>query len=441
MRNIFVPFPGQLAYQLNYRKKMRMKPYSRLRQAGFRYCLLLSVLVVNLPSPAQQPAAVKPELAEVLHGGSDPHTRSGAEHFYNMEYDQAIHDYQLALQQYPDDPFALNHLLTAVLFKELERIGALDSELYSGNSFLSARQLAPDPKVRQRINELTSQAMALAEGRLKDNPNDVNALYALGVTKGTRATTLGLMDKAWFSALRSALAARRDHERVLELDPAYIDAKLIIGIHNYIIGSLPWTAKVAASMVGLSGSRQKGIEYLYGAANNGLDSAADAKVILSLFLRREQRYSEAIEIVTHLTESYPRSYLFALEYANLLNAAGRGPEAIASYRRLLELGKTGAFHQAHLEEAAWGLGESLRGQRDFFGAALAYESVPGFPQVDPELKDRGNLAAGEMYDLLQKRDLALKKYEQVVAATSDSARANLARRYMKQPYRGENTKL
>jgi hypothetical protein len=55
--------------------------------------------------------------------------------------------------------------------------------------------------------------------------------------------------------------------------------------------------------------------------------------------------------------------------------------------------------------------------------------------ADPELLQRGNLGAGEMYDQLQKRDLAVKKYEAVVATNSGNAEANQARKRMKDAYR------
>ena len=73
---------------------------------------------------------------------------------------------------------------------------------------------------------------------MQANPKDVDALYERGVAKASRATAVGLMDKAWISALRSAIGARRDHERVLELDPNYADAKMVVGVHYYILGSL-----------------------------------------------------------------------------------------------------------------------------------------------------------------------------------------------------------
>jgi hypothetical protein len=352
-----------------------------------------------------------------------------------MEYDRAVRDFTLDAQQRPDDPFAANHLLTAVLFKELYRVGALDTELYASDSFLSARQFEVDPKVREHIRQLTDRALALSEARLQANPDDIDALYARGVTKATRATTLGLMDKAWFSALRSAIGARRDHERVLELDPNYSDAKMVVGIHYYIVGSLSWTIKAAASMVGLSGSRTKGIQYLYEASRGGGEASVDATMALALFLRREQRYPEAIQLVGGLEAAYPHNFLVALEYANLLNAAGRGPEAIAAYRNLLDEARSGAYQDPRLEQVSWGLGEALRGQQDFAGAVAAYEAVGSFSRVQPELLDRANLAAGEMYDILQQRDLAIRKYQQVVAAAGETPRASLARKYLKQPYR------
>jgi tetratricopeptide (TPR) repeat protein len=247
---------------------------------------------------------------------------------------------------------------------------------------------------------------------------------------------MALIDKAWFSALRSAVGARHDHERVLELDPNYSDAKMVVGVHNYVIGSVPWGVKVAASIVGLSGSREKGIQYLYEAANGGGEAAVDAKIALALFLRREQRYKDAIEIVGGISNSYPRNFLLALELANLYNASGNGQESVATYRKLLKQAEEGSFPNAHVEMAWYGLGEAQRGQRDFSDAAVAYEKVQEFPKADPDLKLRATLGAGEMYDALQKRDEAVKRYQAVIASDeSNSPRAELAKKYLKEPFR------
>jgi tetratricopeptide (TPR) repeat protein len=366
----------------------------------------------------------------------DAHTRAGFDYFCNLEYAKAIHEFEVALQEHPTDAFAVNHLLSGVMFKELYRIGALDSELYAKEGFLHSKQYPIDPKAKERIRELSDRAMQLSDEKLKVNPNDVDALYARGVTRGLKATYTALIDKAWFSALRSVVGARHDHERVLELSPDYTDAKMIVGMHNYVIGSVSWAAKVAASIVGLSGSRQKGIEYLYQAANGGGEAAVDAKIALALFLRREQRYPEAITLIDGLSVSYPHNFLMALELANLYNAAGKGPEAIASYHKLLKAAEEGAYPDAHVEMAWYGLAEALRGQRDIQSSAAAYGRVLEFPKADPDLRLRATLGAGEMNDVLERRNEAVKLYRSVLAQdATDSPRAELARKYLKSPYK------
>jgi hypothetical protein len=40
-----------------------------------------------------------------------------------------------------------------------------------------------------------------------------------------------------------------------------------------------------------------------------------------------------------------------------------------------------------------------------------------------------------MYDLLRNRDLAVKKYEQVIALKADNAPADSARKFLKSAYR------
>ena len=378
------------------------------------------------PSQAQQIVHFHPD---------DNYTRVGFDAFYNQEYDKAIHQFELSLQAHPDDPFAVNHLLSGIMFKEMYRIGVLDSELYAKEQFLASKQFPIDPKVKARISELTERALNLEEAQLKKNPDNAETLYARGVTRGLHATYLALIEKAWFSGLRSAVGARHDHERVLELQPNNNDAKMIVGMHNYVVGSLSWPAKVGASMVGLSGSRSKGIDYLYQAANGGGENSIDAKIALSLFLRREQRYQEAIKVVSSMSEAYPRNFLMALELANLYNASGQASLAIPSYRKIIAGVQAGSFPDAHVEMAWYGLAEALRGQHDFQGAADAYDHVLQFQRTDPDLRIRTTLGAAEMYDAMNKRPEAVRRYEEVIAADGDSPRADLARKYLKDPYK------
>ena len=366
---------------------------------------------------------------------ADPQNQSAFEKLYSLDYDAAIQDFEKVLSRHPNDAFAVNHLLSAVLIRELYRTGAMNTGEYANDSFVGQVHRPADPAQKERIKQLVQQAQRLEEAELKANSSDPDALYARGVTRAQFALYTGLIERAWFSALRNAVGARHDHERVLELSSQYKDAKLVVGTHNYIMGSLPMWVKVAVALVGLSGDKEKGIQYLLDAARGNGETSVDADIVLLVFLRREHRYAEALDIAHSLSPRFPRNYLVSLEEANLLRASGKSREAEEQYRRVWQNGRDGKYGSLHYEMAALGLGDLLRSEKNYSSAATAYDLVSDVASPDPELLQKANLAAGEMYDQLQKRDLAIKKYQAVVATNGSSSQAEKARERMKEAYR------
>jgi tetratricopeptide (TPR) repeat protein len=417
-----------------------MKPYFRSlalnRGALWHLVFFLVVSPVGAAFSSNIPKTAK--VHEAKSSLSDLAVRKAFDRFYSLEYDRSILEFEKILELHPGDPFAANHLLQAVIFRELYRLNLLDTTLYAHDGFLSGKgSTAADGKVRERAQKLADLAIRLCDQRLRENPNDVDALYARGVTRGLRATYMALVDKSFFAALRNAVGARNDHERVLQLDPLYTDAKTVVGIHNYVLGSLPFPVKMLAGIAGMSGNRKKGLEYLTQASRSGAESRVDARVALALFLRREGKYPEALAVVDELTAEHPHNYLFALEACNLLKDAGRGPDAIQAYRKLLDGVKAAEYPQAHPELAAFGLAESLRGQKDHEGALSAYEMAGGIAEAQPEMKQKAALAAGQMNDLLKRREDAVKQYRSVISVSSDSDQAEMARKFMREPYHAQ----
>ena len=393
---------------------------------GLALALCFALLAPTASAASSQAPVFRPE---------DPLNPVAFERFYNLDYDRAVEGFEKVLQRHPDDPFAVNHLLTAVLFRELYRMGALDTSEYANDSFVNAAHRPPDPKAQQRIKDLVALALKLEEKRLDANDKDVDALYARGVTRAQFSTYTALVERAWLSALRNAVGARRDHERVLELSPNYVDAKLVVGAHNYVTGSLPWAVKVAVSMVGLGGSKEKGLDYLRQGADSRGENSVDARIVLILFLRREHRESESLALTQDLVRAYPQNLLMLIEEGNLLRALGRAQEAESAYRKIFDDGRRGRFPNLHYEIAAVALGDLLRSQKDRAGAAAAYERVNEVTSPEPEALQKANLGAGEMYDLMQQRELALKKYQAVVDVKGRDSLAETARRHMKDAYR------
>jgi tetratricopeptide (TPR) repeat protein len=188
-------------------------------------------------------------------------------------------------------------------------------------------------------------------------------------------------------------------------------------------------------MVGLGGNKDKGLQYLKECSQGNGETSIDAQILLAVFLRREHRYDEALPIVRGLVPRFPQDVLLALEEGHLLRAAGRNQEAEAVYRKIWQAGREGHYPGLHYEIATLSLGDLRRSQKDYSGAAQAYEQVGQAPQADSEALQKANLGAGEMYDLLQKRDLALAKYQAVLAADGSTAPAEIARKRMKEAYR------
>jgi tetratricopeptide (TPR) repeat protein len=387
---------------------------------------LLALAQVCLAADPAGTAALRPP---------DPLNQAAFEHYYNLDYDVAIQDFERIAARHPNDPLALNHLLSAIQVRELYRMGAMNSGEYSNDNFIGQAHRPADPAQKERIKQLVQQAEKLENAELARNPNNVDMLYARGVTRGQFALYTALIERAWFSALRNAVGARHDHERVLELAPQYTDAKLVVGAHNYVMGNLPLAVKIAVALVGLSGDKKKGLEYLNDAYRANGETSVDAGIVLMVFLRREHRYAEALQIAATISPRFPRNYLLPLEEANLLRASGKSGEAEDQYRRVWQNGREGKYGNLHYEITAIGLGDLLRSEKKYQAAATAYELVSEVAGADPELLQRGNLGAGEMYDQLQKRDLAVKKYEAVVATNSGNAEADQARKRMKDAYR------
>lgn len=365
----------------------------------------------------------------------DALTQSGFEHFYSLEYDQAIRNFQKALEARPDEPKAINHLLEARLFQQLYKYNALDTRLYTKQRFLTSKQVPIEPAVRKQLAELTEQAMAASEKRLRSDPRDVQALYSRGVTEGLRSTYLAVAEHSFWSALKYALAARHDHEQVLKLQPGFSDAKTVVGAHNYVVGHLSFPVKVMAGIAGLHGDKEKGLRLLAEAGGAGGESSTDARVTLALFLRRDERYPEAIDVVQTLIREHAHNFLFALEEGNLLRDAGRGPESISAYRALLKGCGEGRYPGAHVEMAQFALGEALRGQYQLPEALEAYRAAVSSSDYDPDLHQRALLSAGEVLDLMTRRQDALAEYHAAIAVDSATEEADTARKYLEKPYK------
>jgi hypothetical protein len=368
-----------------------------------------------------------------------PEVQAAYLHFYNLEYAEAEAEFEKIAAQHPTDPMAADYVLNNSVIRELYRLDLLDTTLYVRDGFLSGKHpVVEDMQVRARIDQLYSHAMELSNQRLRANPNDLNALFARGFATSLETVYTGMVEKRYIAALHLALSARRDDEAVLKRDPKYIDCYLIVGVHDYVLGSLARPFKIMVGLIGFHGSKSAGLAELQRVYQEGTINSVAAGTALMLFLRREAKYNQAIAIADGLHDKYPHNFLFSLEQANLLKDSGKGMAAVDAYRKLAAVAsQTGYYPNAHLEMVYYGLGEAARGQKRIALAANAYQTAAEQPTASPLMKRRAHLAAGEMYDILNQRTPAKQQYEAVLALGGDSGQAARAKRYEQTPYSGQ----
>ena len=221
-------------------------------------------------------------------------------------------------------------------------------------SFLSSKRDVPvSPQVRSTIDGLTNRVVTMCDQRIEKNPADKNAYFARGYAKGMHAAFITLADHSFASAARQGLQARNDSERVLKIDPQYTDAKMAIGIQQFAVAALPRFLRIMAGIIGVSGSKEQGLNLLRDAGAHGVVTAVESRTALSLFLRHDARYPEALVVQRGLAEEqYPHDYLFRLEVANLMKDGGQGMVAVHEYEAVLtDAGKKGYFVDPRLQMA------------------------------------------------------------------------------------------
>jgi tetratricopeptide (TPR) repeat protein len=363
----------------------------------------------------------------------------GFNHFYNLEYDQAIADFEKAIARNPNSPDLHNHLAQTIVFREMYRDGALESELVSGaNSFLRRPKLNPAPETEKRLVDEIAKAMALSEARLKKNPNDTGAMYALGISYGLRSNYCWVVKKAWYDSLKDATAARRLHNRITELEPDNVDARLVPGLDDYIVGSLPWEWRMLGFLVRIHGDREKGIRTVQEVARNGKLNRVDAEIFLGALYRRENQPRQAIPLVADLIRKFPRNFLLRLELSQMYSMAGDKTGALEAAEEVAQLK---ASHAPGYDRVPWEKVYFQEGTIEFWYNDLdrALENMKkvaaASEEVDLNTGVTAYLRMGQIYDMTHRRAQALEAYHEAIAYAPHAEAALECRKYLSTPYR------
>jgi hypothetical protein len=282
----------------------------------------------------------------------------------------------------------------------------------------------------------------LEQARLRRNANDAGALYAMGITYGLRANYFFLVQKDWVSALHDSTTARKMHNRVSELDPKNVDARLVQGLHDYVIGSLPSFYKMFGFLIGFHGDKDLGIRIVEQVAAQGTLNRIDAEIFLAAIYRREHQPAKALPLVESLIGRFPRNYLLRFEQAGMYASLGDGKKAIGAVQQVAQLKTQGAAGYARVpwESIYYQLGTIQFWYNDLDAALANMQKVTAHAgEVDLNTGVLAWMRVGQIYDLTQRHGLAVEAYKKAMAYAPEAEAARESRRYIASPYHREKS--
>lgn len=360
--------------------------------------------------------------------------------FYNLDYDKAIAGFEAAAAAEPGIAELHNHVAQGLLYRELFRNGSLESQLVSGNnSFLRRQKMNPSPEVERKFFAEIDRSLSISKAKMAANAKDISALHAASVAHGLRGNYNFLVRKAWKDALSDATEARKLDTRVLELDPTFTDAKLILGLHEYVVGSLSWTYRTLGFLGGFHGDKAKGLRLVEEVYRSGRGNRVDAEILLCVLYRRDGQPKRALPLLDDLVKLYPQNYLFRFEQAQMYSVLGERTKAIGVMDELaaLKQANTPGFERVPWEKIWFQKGNFLFWFNDLDRSMESLQKVTATPQIKELDLNTGVLAymrLGQIYDLKNQHALAVKQYELAIHFAPEADAARESRHYISTPY-------
>lgn len=377
-----------------------------------------------------------------VFAAGEPLVDRAFDHFSNLEYDQALEIFRSLARRDPGNPDFRNHLAQTILYRELYRVGALESELVSGsNPFLRRPKVEPSEADRREFTEAIAESLALTERRLAENPNDIEALYVRGVSLGLKSNYDFLVRKAWMDALRSATDSRKLHQRILEIEPSHVDARMIPAIHDYVVGSLPWYIKVIGFLAGFRGDKQGGIATLERVARDGVRQRDNARFLLAAVYRRERRAKDAVPLIEALIRDFPRNYILRMEMVQMYSDLGDKEKGLAVVREIERLKSSGApgYDRMPWHKLWYTRGTLLFWYLDLEPALADFRRMVETGEEMPmHTEQLAWYRVGQTQDMLGRRQEAMTAYRHVIEIAPDSERAKQARYHLRKPCTKDN---
>jgi tetratricopeptide (TPR) repeat protein len=384
---------------------------SRIRV--FRIVVLFSLLL---------PASISAQW--IADPAIDQKIQRGIDYIYNIEFDKADTLFADIIRLRPDHPVGYFFRAMTQWWRILTNF---DNESQD-----------------QKFYDMLDEVITMCETRLDANPKDVTALFYKGGSVGFRGRLRANRGK-YVGAANDGLVALPIVRKAFELEPQNYDVLLGIGIYNYYAVIIPERYPIVKPFMIFfpSGDRKKGLEQLQEAAQHSRYARVEAGYFLiqSYFLY-EKDFAKALVLAKELNKKYPQNPIFHRYLGRCyvsLGHLGEANDVFTEIERRFRKKQIG-YDDYDGREAYYYIGkyEFLTGKIDqalthlytcdSLSRGVDKDSPSGFMSLT-------NLMIGMMYDLQNKRSLAIEQYNKVLDMKDFENSQHDARQYLQTPYK------
>ncbi len=349
--------------------------------------------------------------------------RTGVDTLMRLEFDEARRVFKRLGSRYPDYPL-LGFLKASVYWVEAE----------------ASNGGARKPAWKEASVQL-AKAIKIATQGMEKNPDNYLWKLNLGMTSFF-AGRAELERKHTFKAIRYAKKGRDILRDLIKERPHTEDAYFVLGMYEYLAGSVPKGLRWLASILGVSGDRDLGIQYLERATARAEVMAPEAARILLAAAAVQPEYNNPchyLPLARDMRTKFPQNPHYSAALQLILAHCGYPKESLAENKRAFRVYPkrfpdiTGVLDLVKLQ---------------VYPAMGALDDIE---KLAPVFKNKDYhhwyLAKAQTYDVIGDRKKAVSMYRELEAAGDDPDSSFTFRDpppdlvyekaliYLKQPYR------
>lgn len=375
--------------------------------------LLIIIVLTTFSSNAQW---------TIMKNDADSLVRKGSFYIYNVQFDSARVCFNEVIKKYPSHP--AGYFLDAMI------------DWWKINLYRTTNRYNDD------FIEKIDRVIEVCDSLLEYNEMDINPLFFKAGALGYRGRYYA-ENKDWLKAAQDGSAALSYLRKCQKMAPQNHDIMLGTGIYNYFADAIPEKYPLVKPLLAFmqGGDKELGLYELRAASRNARYAATEARVVLlQIYYSFEKNNIEAQKVAESLIEDYPNNAYFNRYLGRIYVRRGQTIQADSIWRKILIrcIDNWDGYDDYTAREALYYIGNELKRNNDFTNSLRYFEKcVEASKELDDEpsgFQINAHLKIGQIYDKLEKRNLAEKYYKKVLRMKDYGNSHKKAERYLDKPY-------